>query len=519
MKRLLIISISLVLIIMSFAACGVTDESESSADKTSKDQSAVSGDSSGDESSKSVSDESSEGFKYATSEYFGTTVKILTVGTERHKYGERQFVPDEEMESNAINEAVKARNNYIYENYGITIKVRAEKYPSDVINTEIMSNTADYDLVCESVDRMETKVLESLFISLDDYLDFNDGWWDKSAIDDLSLDGEKHFLVSGDCMLTDVDHIYLTLYNKKLYNQNAGIVAEYGDLYQLVKDRKFTLDAFEIMSKAVSVPDAAGEWTFDATYGNLSHAYGATIMVNGGGVSTVTKQAEGGLRCAVLDEYSQNVFNKVYSLMSNRQITQRAELIIGKGSSPSTYGFSELQEMFVSGRGLFYNTTVSSISGLKDSTAERDFDFGVLPIPLFDESQERYYCAVNRYQSSVIGVPISNVDNLDATVFLLNALGYWNTGLPYNVKNSYYEITLKLQGSDTQDDCDMLDLVFDSKFYDLGTIFTWGNLLGLYGSVINNATTNNLVSTFESYQSAIETAMETTYQAYLDSLL
>ncbi len=37
-------------------------------------------------------------------------------------------------------------------------------------------------------------------------------------------------------------------------------------------------------------------------------------MVNGGGVSTVVKKAEGGLRCAVLDEYSQNVFSKVYDL-------------------------------------------------------------------------------------------------------------------------------------------------------------------------------------------------------------
>ncbi|NCA68240.1 MAG: extracellular solute-binding protein, partial [Clostridia bacterium] len=409
MKKLLILFLTTVFVLISFTACnGKGNEGQNfSADGSVGGQSGTESDESNNNTN---SGEESEGFKYATSQYFGTTVKILTVNTARHTYGQLQFVPygeDDEYKSSAISEAVKTRNDYIYENYGITIKTRVEKYPSDVINTEIMSNIADYDLVCDSVDRMVTKVLESMFISIDDYIDINDSWWDANAMDNLSLDGTKHFLATGDFMLTDVDHIYLTLFNKKLYNQNNDIVSKYGDLYQLVKDYKFTLDAYIEMSKAVSVADNDGGWTFDATYGNLSHSYGATIMVNGGGVSTVVKKAEGGLRCAVLDEYSQNVFSKVYELMSNKQITQRAELIIGQGSKPSTYGFSELEEMFVNGRGLFYNTPVMSISSLKTSTAERDFDFGVLPIPLYNQDQDRYYCAVNRYQSSVIGIPIS----------------------------------------------------------------------------------------------------------------
>ncbi|MDD4124194.1 MAG: extracellular solute-binding protein [Eubacteriales bacterium] len=519
LKKSLSLIFAVLLIMTAFASCVGNESGNSSAEESKSIQSGISEETSDNDETTA---DTSEGFKYATSKYFGTTVKILTVNSERHTYGELQYVPydeDDEQKSSAINVAVKARNDYIYENYGITIKTRTEKYPTDVIYNEIMTNIADYDLVCDSVDRMVIKVLESLFISLDDYIDLDDSWWDKDAIDDLSLDGVKHFLVSGDCMLTDVDHIYLTLFNKKLYNQNTDIVSEYGDLYQLVKDYKFTLDAYTEMCKAVSVADTDGNWSFDATYGNLSHSYGATIMVNGGGVSTVTKKAESGLRCTVMDQHSQNVFDKVYELMSNRQITQRAELIIGQGSKPSTYGFSELGEMFTSGRGLFYNTTVSSISGLKTSEDELDFDFGVLPIPLYNEQQDSYYCAVNRYQSSVIGIPLSNVDNVEASVFLLNALGYLNTSMPGNVISSYYEITLKLQGSDTQDDCDMLDLVFKSKFYDLGTIFTFGSLMGLYGGVINNATTNNLTSTFESYQNGIEQAMEDTYQTYLDSLL
>ena len=505
---ILVVSFILVLLV----SCG-TETNETSG----KESSAAA--SSSDESLSELSEEvSEEGFKYATKRFAGTTIKILTVDKSRHTYGEMQFAPDSELESNTINEAVKERNNYIYDNFGITIETRTESYPSDVLLNEINGNVADYALVCESVDRMVTQIADNLFLSLDEYIDVNDEWWDEMALDSLSLDGVKHFFVSGDCMLTDVDNVYLTLFNKKMYADNADVAGKFGDIYQLVRDRKFTLDAFTEMSKAVSVADSNGKWSFDATFGNLSHSYGATIMVNGCGVATVEKSPDG-LRSTVLDERSQLVFDKVYKLMSDKQTTQRAELIIGKGSHPSSYGFAELEEMFTSGRGLFYNTTVSSISILKNSSVERDFEFGVLPIPLYDEEQENYFCAVNRYQSSVIGVPISAYDDIDAAAFLLNVLGYCNTNLSSNVMNAYKELTLKLQASDSEDDFEMLDLIFESRFYDLGSIFTWGDLYGLYGSLINNANTNTLVSTYEAMKDKVESAIAETYEEYLDSQL
>jgi hypothetical protein len=64
----------------------------------------------------------------------------------------------------------------------------------------------------------------------------------------------------------------------------------------------------------------------------------------------------------------------------------------------------------------------------------------------------------------------------------------------------------------------MLDIVFDSKFYDLGTVFTFGNLLGLYGSVISNSSDNTLVSKYDAMRSAVEQALEETYTKYLESL-
>ena len=150
----------------------------------------------------------------------------------------------------------------------------------------------------------------------------------------------------------------------------------------------------------------------------------------------------------------------------------------------------------------------------------RDFEFGVLPIPKYDTAQDGYFCAVNRYQSSVLGIPTTNTDNLEATTFLMNALGYYNTHMPSGktVMDAYYETTLKLQAIDTDEDARMLDVIFDSAFYDLGSIFTWGTLAGLYGSVISNDADNTLISSWQQIESAVTAAMEDTLQQYRDSL-
>ena len=172
--------------------------------------------------------------------------------------------------------------------------------------------------------------------------------------------------------------------------------------------------------------------------------------------------------------------------------------------------------MFVSGRGLFYNTTSSSISILKARGDDVDFEFGVLPIPKYDENQTRYCNTVNRYQSSVIGIPVSNTENREATCVLLQALGYHSE----DVTDAYYQQTLQLQALTDNNDADMLDLIYSSRFYDIGAMFEWGNsaLINFYGSLINNTSSNEIASRWDSIAASVETGMQQTIDAYKESL-
>lgn len=473
-------------------------------------------------SSENVSDTVSkeEGFSYGPVDYGtfpyenekyedGKAIRILCVETDRHKYGVQQFTYLEELEGNTINSAVQDRNNFLEETYGITFDVTGKKYPDEEIKLLIEGGTDDYDLVCASVDRLVSGIASSYYWSLNDYVDISHPWWDQRAINALAL-GEKYYFLAGDALLTDDDNTYLTLFNKDMYRKNAQLT-ECGDIYQIVRDGEFTIDLYYQMCRAVSAPDTDGQWGFKATYGNLSHAYGATVMVNGCNIATVTKDASNKLNITLDDEASINAFNKVYELMSDSTNTQRAELIAGQSTTnPSQYGFAELEEMFVNQRGLFYNTTSSSVSILKSANVE--FEFGVLPIPKLNKEQEYYCNTVNVYQSSAFAIPSTvPTDRIPKVAFALQAMGFYNA----DVIRAYYQTTLQLQAVQSDDDAEMLDIVYNNRFYDIGAIYNWGGkLLGLYGSIIGNANSNTLVSTWQGIESQVQTAMDQAVDAY-----
>lgn len=471
------------------------------------------------QASQSVSAPANDGFTYGPADYGefpykdqsisqDEPIRILCVETDRHKYGVQQFSYIEELEGNTINSAVQERNNFLSENYGIEFEVTPVKYPTDEVMLLITGGNDEYDIISDSVDRLVKGISENYYWALDDIVNLSHPWWDKQAIESLSL-GNDHYIITGDAILTDDDNTYLTLYNKDMYKTNAAL-SENGDIYQIVRDGDFTIDLYYEMCRQVSKPDENGAWGINATYGNLSHAYGATVMMNGCGVSTVKKDENGELYLNVMTESSVKAFDKVYELMSDTQNTTRAELLIGKSPTVSSqFGFAELEEMFVNGKGLFYNTTSTSVSILKSANLE--FEFGVLPIPKYNKEQENYCCTVNRYQSTGLVIPTTVPESrLDEVAFALQALGFYNA----DVIRAYYQTTLQLQAVQSDDDAEMLDIVYNNRFYDIGAIYEWDKLVNLYGNVISNSAANTLVSTWESMEDAVETAMKQAVDAY-----
>ncbi len=459
-----------------------------------------------DTQSKDTVSHDDTGFPLET-QNFNTTIKVLSVETGRHLYGELQFVPDEEKEGNVVNDAVKRRNDYIEENFGITIEVVPTRYPGDDIALSITSGSDDYQIVADAVNKMLPNATQNYYWSLEDKLNLDKDWWDQNAIENLSIT-DKTYFVAGDALITDDDHTYLILFNKDMYVDN-GLEGDYGDIYDFVRDGKWTYDAMHAMGKVVAQPDENDQWTTTGgTYGLLGDNYGAGILVYGSGIPSAQKTEDGGIQLLVDTERSVNAFNKVFDIMNDTANTIRVEQI---GND-----WAGISNMFIEGKGLFYLTSTQAITQIKNSTAETKVEFGVLPVPKLTAEQDNYYNGVNVYQSNVMAVPTTNMDKLDATIYLMEALGYYSKNTPgdTSVTNAYYEITLKLQSVGSSDDEEMLDLVFNNRLYDIGAIYDWGDtLLGVYSRVMSSGS-NNFISHYESIKTGVEAAMEQTISDY-----
>ena len=439
---------------------------------------------------------------------FDTTIRILCVEAGRHSYGEMQFVPDEEEVGNSVNDAVKRRNDLIEQNYGISIETVPAQYPGDEIRVSIESGSDDYQLVNDSVDRMLPRATQSYYWSLEDRLLLDSPWWDQNALDNLSIT-DKTYFVAGDALITDDNHTYLILFNKKMYNENGDLHGHYGDMYEFVNDGKWTYEVMYEMGKKVSKPDDNGQWgTEGGTYGLIGEGYGTNILVSGSGSASAVKTGDGNIQLMVDSEKSINAFEKVFNMMTDKANTIRVEQF-------SEGGWGIVSNMFMTGKGLFYCTSAREIHNIKNNASESKVDFGVIPIPKYNEQQEKYYNGVNAYQSTVLAIPVTNHEKLDATLYLLEALGYWSRNTPSeSVTDAYYERTLKLQSVDAQEDADMLDLVFNNRLYDIGSIYNWGEeLIGIYSRVMRSGS-NTLISTYESVKEKIQADMEQTIAEY-----
>ncbi|MBR6777763.1 MAG: extracellular solute-binding protein, partial [Clostridia bacterium] len=267
-----------------------------------------------DDASKNTSEVSEvPGFPLEKEYFENTTITILGIASGRHTYGELQFVPNDEQTGNVINDVVAERNNYIEETYGIKIELIAENYPNEKIDDMLATGLDTYDVIAGDVYNMVPKITSGAFHKLDDLLLLENEWWDQSSIEHLSALGDT-YVVASDCLIGDDMYTYLVLFNKDMYD-DEGLTAKYGTMYDMVDNYEWTYDRLYTIAKEVSKPDPDGKWTnVNCTYGLLGDAYGSTMMVAGGGVTTAVI-TDDGFDLTAGSQKSIDVFQKVQSVM------------------------------------------------------------------------------------------------------------------------------------------------------------------------------------------------------------
>ena len=159
---------------------------------------------------------------------------------------------------------------------------------------------------------------------------------------------------------------------------------------------------------------------------------------------------------------------------------------------------------FTEGRVLF-NT-----AGLVRVTVFRamETNFGILPLPKYDESQKEYNSMVSIGCANSIAIPATaDAERCGAVIEALSAEGY------YTLTPAYYDIVLKTKNARDDASSEMLDIIFDNRIFDIAYMFDWG---GIIGSINGLKTDGNISSTIDSKLKAAEKALEKTLTAYAE---
>jgi hypothetical protein len=402
----------------------------------------------------------------------------------------RELVVEEEN-SEPINDAVYKRNMKIMEKYNIDIQMVTNSNDLGTLKKAVSAGDDLYDAAVIFNNLVPGVVTADLLVNIEElpYVDLKKPWWDP-AVNAMSID-RKNYLMAGDLLILDNEATNALLFNKDM-------MADFGiELpYNTVKEGKWTMDKMnEVVKNTAADLNGDGKMGDDdqwglCVYNDSLHA----LFVSGGG--TLAAKDENDL--PYMDFTSPKnlaTLERVMDLMYN------PDYVINISGKDHTVGLS----MFEENRVLFYWMRMRVVEFFRGMES----NFGIIPLPKYDEAQNDYYSVVNPYTGVLLGVPKS-AEDLERTSIILEALSAESR---YTLQPAYYDVVLQRKYTRDDESSEMLDIIFNSRVYDIGGVYSFGNV---WIEFINLAGKydRNIVSFYDKKIGSIEGAIEKTVAAF-----
>ncbi len=405
-------------------------------------------------------------------------------------YDQRPNLPFYEEEvGEPLNDALIRRNRLVEARYNITIESIADQNRDNVTNMVKKAVRADeetYSMVINSTSiGMNTLTTGGSLYDLSqiDYLNLQEDWWCKNIYDDFHVDGHL-FFTSG-----SLSPFYY--YTPIAFAYNKTVTDAYGitGLEEKVLDGSWTFDYMISLAKDKSY-DMNGDSALD------ENDFWAVIspgdQVHGSGLDMLKRTSDG---------FAFNIDEAYIAKLS--KIAEFA----ATDDSFTDFTSSDLPlTMFQNNQAMFMYTAMNNvITGYNavPSWREMESDYGILPLPKYDETQEEYWTLGNAPGPNGIGVPI-NCSNPQRTGLIMETLAYYSYEL---VKPAAYDSIVKEKGTRTELAGEMLDILYSGIRFYVYDVFNFGKSKDLIGKAINDPDFN-FVSSFEALRSKAEKELE-----------
>ena len=368
------------------------------------------------------------------------------------------YLDFEQMTGEIIDDAIYNRNRFLEDKYKFRMNV-IEVIPDDLfskINTAVASQDDTYDITYALGRNLNSLVSSGALMNLRGIpeMRLDEEWWNQSMIKSAEIGKDRAIYFAHNYFsLSSFDNVWTIFFNETMLDSLGQPMP-----YDTVRAGKWTMDVFLKTLKLGANLNGDESFTYSetgkATYGCASFWRLCTSMLTGAGISPVSTDKDGIPYLTLESDRFYEAADKLASFFKTE-----GDYLEANEANEKNY-----QKIFMAGRALFLGGGIMSSSIFR----EMNDDFGILPLPKLDESQNDYYAWMN-YDVNTMCVPVTNSDPT-RTGIIIDALCYlsWRDVLP-----NYYNIRVSQKSLRNDDSIEMLKIIHNSLVYDAGNAYGW----------------------------------------------
>ncbi len=425
----------------------------------------------------------------AVTDMNGAELRILNPTPETFNWATTTILVDE-ADGDILNDALFNRERTVEELYNCAIVELPEDRTLmiDKIANAVAAGDKYFDTAMIFDAYVSTILLRDCLMSWDEIknLDLSNPWWDNAATKEYNFGGIQA-AVSGAYSLYNYSTRHVYVFNNKMM---AELDVD-DDIYEMVRAGTWTVDEMYRLGE-MAVSDLNGDGQIKpqddrfGINGTPTRHYSALLM--GSGVQYIDRDKDGTLYFAIDgNEYAQSVMARfVEHDLENKDIFNDKIADINV----------DVDTVFTDGRAMFcaaYVGEAAKMHGL-------EFDLGFVPPPKFDTKQEQYYSLVEGGAQSILPRMLDETD-LNKIGTLLDAFAYYSY---YESIPAYIDVLIMGKVARNEDSEEMLQLVFDTSAYDLGTGIWSADTKNKYVSTVLQTSKTDIASKTEKMKSNID---------------
>ncbi len=424
----------------------------------------------------------------------------------------------EGLTGDAVSVALYNRNLFLEEYFNIEITVDSFGEGLDLGGVagfienpnEAGDETFDVIMMVASITMTSLAVKGHLINLLDDKitgLNLGASYWDQRLQQNYSINGML-FCLEGDFTILDELRTHGVLYNADLYKE-LHLDETYGSLYDLVRNKEWTFDTMLKIFKDTTV-STGGTLGRNDRWGMISETAAPYVMLLGGGYLGV-RNNDNGTTSLLFEDGEEtalvtSALDSIISAMKENTEILFADASKGILSASSAVCYREASTMFSNNQAIFKSSTLLDATWLRDMKAT----FGILPVPMYAEGQDSYYCWTSNMAHCPLSIPtaVYSNGNLDKVIDITEAMCYFSrySSKGMSLYEAFYEKMTVAKLCRSAEDRQMLEIIYASKTFDLDSAMNITKMLNLCVSAIGEKVSGGVE--YQGAGSAVATVKE-----------